>query len=106
MNLQPYNAACPDLLFANFNQDCKCFVVGTKNGFRQEKRVYSFVLIAPVDMPSSSTGSSTLTLCAKRTPSSTTTRPTREATAMATPGTSSPPRLRPATRRGRWAGDR
>ncbi len=34
MNLQPYNTACPDLLFANFNQDCKCFVVGTKNGFR------------------------------------------------------------------------
>jgi hypothetical protein len=35
MNVSPYhNTSCPDFLYANFNQDCGCFVVGTKTGFR------------------------------------------------------------------------
>ena len=37
MNVIPYsnlNGSCADLQFAAFNQDCGCFVVGTKRGFR------------------------------------------------------------------------
>lgn len=34
MNISPYSATNPELLFLNFNQDCGCFVAGTKKGFR------------------------------------------------------------------------
>ena len=34
MNISPYSATNPELLFLNFNQDCGCFVAGTEKGFR------------------------------------------------------------------------